>query len=769
MTRLILRYPNNVVREVEFEQPKYRIGSAEDNDLVIDQEGVSPHQAEIEETAGAFSIVDVSEDKSTTVNGKTIERSNLNYGDRISLGPVVALFYPVKKSGFGAKAKLFMYIGAGALVIVLSIVLIFYFMSRQISSAVTRQLGEGLIPEEIATGIESALPEVEEKIDREKRPLFSRVKEAVPEKRTVQVLVLPDPTSKEIEERTAVAVPRGLGRLFFRKIPLEVAAGVEEAILDEVPGEAFAEEKEEGILRSMLSPVARLLQREPQASEFLVEYEEEAEEVEETVFEEREAPEPEAAPVEEEQVRAEDIDRVVNPLTVLTAMDIPELRDEAFEEEPIYKEEEVAAIEETGSLTRSPLSEAEAVNIDIVWRYPEGVEKIEPILRSGAVLMIDRRGSASYLFGTKEGVLLSVNSTSGEELFLEDLGKPFYDPIVEHVDGDRVKDIILVFEDGDITALTAELERIWYYDGEDSITSLPALFDVNGDGIKDIVFATYNMDVVALDGASGFELWRFFDSESEIIHSPVAADANGDSVHDVLLCTQKGYLYLLDGKTGWTLWKNTIYGRPAGSPLVSDLDGDKVDEIVVLTRNGLLSSYRADGKLLFTWELEGGFSTAPSIGDTDGDGINEIVLVDSNGVLRSVEGRTRAEEWVFESDEVGPLGRVALSDLDGDGGSDVIFCTYSGALYVLDGRSGSVVAVFNYGSHVLATPIVVDSNKDRVYEIFTGTYSGEVYALNVADIKTGFLHLKRSSWETRNHDYRNTGYARQYYLKNPWK
>jgi outer membrane protein assembly factor BamB/pSer/pThr/pTyr-binding forkhead associated (FHA) protein len=793
MIRLVLRYPNNVIREVEFEQPKYRIGSDKDNDLVIEDLGVAPHQAEIETTAGAYSIVDVSEDKSTTVNGKSVERSNLNYGDRIALGPVIALFYPVKKSRIGNKTKLYLYMGAGALVIILSIVFIFFLMSRQITSVVSSRMGEGLAPEEITSQPDVEAPESVETRMRERRPFLSRerekgtaartaLREGISEKRMPIELVLPEPSHSEIETREAVAVPRGVCRLFFRKVPVVFSSEIEavptgdtadeDLALEEEAGGAIVSEEEKGILNSILSPFKRLLKRE-ESEEYIADFEEEYEEGgAEVVLEEREQAGP--PPVEEERKREEavlaaDYDRVVNPLLMLAALDVPELREEVFEEEPIYESEEVIEIAENNRPQSPLLSEVETVNIAIAWRYPEEIEKIGPVLRSGAVLRINRWGDIHYLFGTRDGALLAVNGTTGEEIFSENFGKPFYDPIVEYIDQDRIKDIILVFEDGDIAAITAEFERLWYYDGEDSVTSLPALFDVNGDGTKDIVFATLNMDIVALDGSNGFELWRFSDAESEIIHSPVAADANGDAILDVLFCTEKGYLYLLDGKTGWALWKNPVFGRPAGSPVVADLDGDKTEEYVVLTRNGLLSSFKTDGKMLFTWEIEGGFITAPSIGDTDGDRINEIVLVDENGVLRCLEGKTRVEEWVFETDEVGSLGRVALSDLDGDGGADVVCCTYSGALFVLDGSSGSVIGVFNYGSHVMATPIVIDTDRDRVSEIIAGTYGGEVFALNVTDVKKKIFTMKNSSWFARNHDYRNTGFSKQYFLKNPWK
>ena len=126
MARLIIRYPNNVIKEVEFDQPKYKIGFDEGNDLKLENDEVTPHQAEIDTTDGAYSIVDVSENNSTSVNGKKIDRVNLNYGDRISFGPVIGLFYPSKKGNVSDKTKVVMYIISGAAVIFLSFFLIFY-------------------------------------------------------------------------------------------------------------------------------------------------------------------------------------------------------------------------------------------------------------------------------------------------------------------------------------------------------------------------------------------------------------------------------------------------------------------------------------------------------------------------------------------------------------------------------------------------------------------------------------------------------------------
>ncbi len=792
MTRLIVRLPNRSVREVEYAQPKYRIGRAEDNDLVLDHEAVAPYQAEIDEVQGAYTITDISEEKSTTVNGKTIGTINLNYGDRLAFGPVTALFYPEKKRKASDKAKLFLYIGAGALVIVLSILFIFFLMSRQIQSVVTGQIGEGLIEEKVVEEAAAAAPAIEEKTPAERTGirLFDRLKEPSgvvqsPTGRSVRgTIVLPEPTDQDISRRTAVAVPRGPGRFFFRKTPVPVEKTVTTEVEEETAsGEITAAAGETvGVFGRILSPVKRLFgtggvsEAEPADSgdRGLIETPEFLQDTAPREVGEFETAElsfteqPSETQGREESVEIEDLVRMTDPLAVLTAMDIPALSGRAFEEKPLYAEGEIEQFESSLSFRDLPLSGVEAANMDIAWKYPEGFERTESVLRSGAVMKLERRGPLHYIFGTKNGVLYALNGETGEETFVEDLGKPFYDPLVEFIDDDPIKDILIVFEDGDISVFSAQLERLWHYEGKDRITAMPALLDSNGDGTKDIVFSTLNMDIIVLDGKSGFELWRFYDSESEIIHSPVAFDANDDSVDDVLVSTEMGYVYLLDGKTGWSLWKNPVHGRPSGPPTLADLDGDGRREIIILTKEGILVSFSPDGKLLFTYEIEGTFSSAPSLGDTDGDGVNEIVLTDDTGVIRVIEGKTRAEKWTFESEEGPVLGRTALCDLDGDGGTDVVYCTYSGALFVLDGKTGSQVAAFNSKSHVFSTPIVVDMNGDRTIEIICGTYGGEVFALNVSDIRMKLFALKRSSWGTKNHDYSNSGYAKSYFLKNPW-
>ena len=817
MAKLIVRYPNNVIKEVEFEQPKYKIGSAPDNDLVLENEEVAPHHAEIDTAEGAFSIVDVSESKNTTVNGKKFDRVNLNYGDRIAFGPVIGLFYPSKRGGGGGeRMKLFLYIGAGGVVLILSIVLMVYFTSRRLSNVVSREIG-GLASAEVRTreqpkperGAEEGGEDGEIPVEGEETPRPRRRGEAA----------LPEVSPETIKARTAKAIPRGARGLFFRKEPVIVYEALaapaalsegtlpregappeeaEAAPIETVPGEGEAgllaeagEEtvtleaaEEKGLFAKAFSPITRLFkgrnEKEAAAGEAFGE---------EAPGEEARAgvpPPTGQAPAGEEALpkaagaspagaetpaapkpgegKNEEVARLLDPLAGLRKLDIPELRDRAFKEKPVYSDLELMEYRGKEIFKDAPLSEAADVNTSDLWEYPQSGENRGPIIRTCAAGYVDGDKVRDVVFGTKEGTLFLLNGKDGIELATRDFGEPFFEPILADLDGDRGDEIVLAFEGGRVIVLGANMEQRWVYEGKDRITSVPAVTDVSGDGVGDVVFTTLGMDLVAIDGKTGFEIWRFFDAESEILNSPVAVAVNDDGVQDIVFVSTNGFLYAVDGKTGWGLWKGNISGRPAGNLAVGSLIGGKGVAIVALTRNGSLVGFGTGGKQLFTYQLNGAFVTGPTIGDMDGDGKAEIATIDVNGGLKVIEGVTRREKWSYQSEAGSTLGRLAAADVNYDGMIDVVFTTYSGVLTVLDGRNGSLIASRNFKDYSFATPIVADVNGDGEHELLSLMREGKVRSTQITDARKKFFARKKSGWYSVNGDKRNTAYSQLLYF-----
>ncbi len=831
MAKLIVRYPNNVIKEVEFNQTRYRIGRADDNDLVLENDEVEPYHAEIETSGGAYTLADVSQGKNVTVNGKNVERVAITYGDRISLGPVVALFYPSKKEKVTDKTKLALYIGAGAGLIIVSIALIFFFTTRQISSVVSGQIvvtGEktqvgtvektpqGESPDQITTRLSQKQSKEDMKTGGETMPeeAGAGVKSAesgdglkIFRRRRVSVS-LPEPDPLSIARRSAIAVPRGLGRLFFRKKAVLVElpppsggeASVERTVQTKekggpgqtgegIPGEeSFSgAEVQKGFFSRLFSPVAKLFGKKaaeqlPEEGAFEAPAQAPAETAPAVTPEAAVGTTPEAAPgapVESAPVRRpeparpseEDIRRIVDPLALIRSIDVAQMKETRFSEKPVYSENEMKEIQKESPFENVQLSSAESINIDVLWQYPIIPRETGAIIRTGAVGRIDADRFEDVVFGNKKNELIALSGETGDEIFRRELAKPFFEPLLVDIDKDKLPEIIVTCEDGTITAYTVNMEEVWTYDGGQKITSLPLAADVTGDGVPDIIFETYDMDVVAIDGKTGFELWKFFDAEGEVLYSPVGVDINDDSTPDIVFTAIDGSLFAVDGKTGWGLWRKDVLGRPAGPGAAGDLDGDGDIDLVNITKNGIISAYGKRGNLLFTWVTGSTYSAGLSIGDVDGDGNKEIVCIDDKGLVRAYTGETRREIWNFQSDDGSSLGRIALADINADGSLDVIFTTLSGALYALDGRTGTLLGIFNTNAYSFTTPIVYDINRDRRAEIITGTYSGEVFALRMADSKRGLLSFRRSFWKTVNHDVYNTGFSESYLPlinRNPW-
>jgi hypothetical protein len=271
--------------------------------------------------------------------------------------------------------------------------------------------------------------------------------------------------------------------------------------------------------------------------------------------------------------------------------------------------------------------------------------------------------------------------------------------------------------------------------------SSPALADLNHTGTLDIIVATNNGHVVAIDHA-GKLLWDvdvapFFGMAAgtqEIASSPAVGDIDADGELEIAVgvgsvypsvCTTGGVIVLDNQgriKPGWPQladdWslplgcRDTVFSTPA----LGDLDKDGKLEIVVGSFDMKIYAWRADGTLMPGFppdgahaarfptepELQGRLSdtiwSSPALGDLDRDGFLEIVI-------GSDEGNR-------------PPGYSCPYRLPPNWRPD--YC--GGALYVLD-RFGRYLPGFpKYVLDIIASsPALVDLDGDGWLNIVVGT------------------------------------------------
>jgi hypothetical protein len=239
------------------------------------------------------------------------------------------------------------------------------------------------------------------------------------------------------------------------------------------------------------------------------------------------------------------------------------------------------------------------------------------------------------------------------------------------------------------------------------------VFDVDNDGITDIVPApkAYGSGRVYLrDGVGGVKKEvELVPPDGAYFHGnvPALADLDGDGVAEIILATGystcndsdppcNGMLLIYDGATGALKSDPAtqfVVEDPSNAytnswPLVADFDGDGEVEI------GLTFFYKNADPVPYFWELDGslggkGGSTSRHLAPIDGDG-----LLTPDGALQLVQG-----------------GAV---DLDGDGVWEVVTSNSNGLTVTRAGETmdGYPIEISGAGA------VLADANRDGRLDIF---------------------------------------------------
>ena len=174
--------------------------------------------------------------------------------------------------------------------------------------------------------------------------------------------------------------------------------------------------------------------------------------------------------------------------------------------------------------------------------------------------------------------------------------------IIQPYDGSTGR--IIVFKDGNLAWNSIAYNKSLGGSGDLKRIALatPAVADLEGDGVLDVVVASWKPAILPISngvytnvsvfkGATGVRGWGANIDETVgpdaewAVSSPVLMDADEDDILDVLLVQYNGRMNALSGKNGTLLWDLTTNGYPASlvttSPAVGDLDLDGFPEVVV--------------------------------------------------------------------------------------------------------------------------------------------------------------------------------------------
>jgi len=305
--------------------------------------------------------------------------------------------------------------------------------------------------------------------------------------------------------------------------------------------------------------------------------------------------------------------------------------------------------------------------------------------------------------------------------------------------------------------------------------SSPAIGDVTGDGVPDVVVGSLDGHLTVLDPRDGAVLRRVLVQSGSMVQTPpTLVDVTGDGVRDVAIGTvrnEKGVpgssrvrIYDLTGSTPRVHFDAGDSGLANlsgffGAVAVGDIDGDAVAEVVALGLDHRLHAWELDGRVVpgfptYTYDTS---LSSPALADIDRDGDKEIVF---GGDMDEVNQPLPAGGYLWAVDGTGeplpgyPLrlgGEVvwsspAIADVDADGDLDAVVGTGRNFGHE-DGRLLSAVDLRSrqqlvgwpraLSGNTMPSPALAQLDADAGIEVVTLTGDGRVHRLE---------HTGRPTW-----------------------
>ncbi|XP_044315081.1 uncharacterized protein LOC108040081 [Drosophila rhopaloa] len=284
--------------------------------------------------------------------------------------------------------------------------------------------------------------------------------------------------------------------------------------------------------------------------------------------------------------------------------------------------------------------------------------------------------------------------------------------------------------------------------------------DLNGDGIRDVVFG-YGVDdnihyegiplprcqsaqqgeevpceggVVALDGVDGSILWQSW-SVANVFSLHCSADVDGDGGTDCVAAGRLGMIYAINGRTGSVIWRFRELEVETNSPIVMDLytinvlrdlDGDSVPEIIAAHLEEREESKAGHIKLISgktgkvirsipTPYREEMFVPIQLLTQADGTELLLIVTGGQNtpgGVyslrLHSLMAHTSEKHFtpLHRQQGSGLMVPAVLTDLNGDGISDVVVAAFNRSVLAFDGANYTMMWNYTFPASECVSAIV---------------------------------------------------------------
>ncbi len=273
----------------------------------------------------------------------------------------------------------------------------------------------------------------------------------------------------------------------------------------------------------------------------------------------------------------------------------------------------------------------------------------------------------------------------------------------------------------------------------------------NGDGVLDVYVCTRwtpfggagsSNESWALDGRDGSVLWHNDGKNTGFYHHhclgptglPSIYDVDGDGIDDILMMSLD-FCVTLNGNTGAFLqdpvsppaiFKDGMW-TAYGSIVLTDLNKDGEREQLTSANHGIWGAMTLAREPL--WMVDPGPEMMATyhggLADVDGDGEMELGVAHP-GELRCYDAKTGRVKWTLEVDI---KGDIVTADIDGDGVSE--FIGAGSRIYAIKGESEGGKVLWSLDlDRSLSAPVVADVDGDRLAEVLVVTADGYLCAVD---------------------------------------
>ncbi|MBI4802646.1 MAG: VCBS repeat-containing protein [Elusimicrobia bacterium] len=274
---------------------------------------------------------------------------------------------------------------------------------------------------------------------------------------------------------------------------------------------------------------------------------------------------------------------------------------------------------------------------------------------------------------------------------------------------------------------------VWRYILGSHAISTPAVERLTADGTPAVFAGSFDRYLRSIDGKTGVLNWAF-PAYNWIWSSPAVADLDGDGGKEVVFASDTGApnLYVLNASQGALKWSASIGGSARASAGIADLNSDGIKEVLIGSAGGAF--YCLNGKtgaVQWTFQTGGEIVSSAAIGDLDGDGDLEVVFGSTDGFLYVLDGKgvllwkTNLGSPVYSS--------PALARRGSDTRLDIYITTLAGRLAILRGTDGFLLGGFQVDAQVVSSPVVADIDGDGKLEIFFHDRKGDTNSVMSGD------------------------------------